>query len=216
MKACSLFLFYILSNFSNSPFSMSFYGYDEIAQREKKGYTFWLLEDPTTGDAFRPDFAAVQTTAQLDTAVGVIGTHALRVLDDLRIQSGRRVEAVTIGKSHVTRARNKPFSPTDGDTWKMDGVRSRWNTRYKKAPFDCDALVVLTCFRRTDVPAALALHHFDHQDLTLKYEHLLDTWMRTNIGARGRMTTGDQGGGGRRSKAHIGFVLYMAVRFSAQ
>ena len=137
---------------------MSFYGYDEIAQRKKQGYTFWLLCDPTTDAAFRPDFAAVQTAAQLDTAVGVICTHALRVLDDLHTQSGRAIDAVTIGKSHVTRARNKPFSPTDGDTWRMDGVRSRWNTRYKKPPFSCDALVVLTCFRRSDVPAALALH----------------------------------------------------------
>lgn len=193
---------------------MSFYGYDEIAQRQKQGYTFWLLDDPTTGDVFRPDFAAVQNSAQLNTAVGVIGTHALRVLDDLCTQSGRRTESVTIGKSNVTRARNKPFSPTDGDSWKMDGVRSRWNTRYKKAPFSCDALVVLICFQRSDVPAALALHQFDHQDLTLKYEELVDQWMRANIGARGQMTQGDRGGGGRRSKTHIGFVLYMAVRFA--
>lgn len=194
---------------------MSFYGYDEVAQGTKKGYTFWLLENPTTGEVFRPDFAAVASTAQLNTAVGVIGTHALRVLDDLRAQSGRAIEAVTIGKSNVTRARNKPFSVTDGHSWRMDGVRSRWNTRYKKAPFSCDALVVLICMQRSDVPAALALHHFDHQDLTLKYEELLDQWMRANLGTnRGRMTTGDQGGGGRRSKTHVGFVLYMAVRLA--
>lgn len=193
---------------------MSYYGYDEIARRKKRGYTFWLIDDPTTDETEHIDFAGVQSQAQFDARVARIGAHVLRVLDDLAAQSGSALDQVTIGKSYVTKNRAKPFDAHDGTTWKADGVRSRWNSRYNKPSWKYDGVIMIACFTRQDVPAVLATHRLDHQDLCLKYEQQLEAWTRANIGGRAKLSDGDDGGGGRRSKTHVGFVLYVAVRFA--
>ena len=194
---------------------MAYYGYDDIATRVHKGYTYWLVSDPTTGNSIDPGYAAVSTAADFDAALQTLGDHSLAVLDDLRAQSGRRIAEVTVGKTYVKRNKAKAhFDSLDGDTWAIEGVRNRWNNRYKQPNWDCDGLIVITCFERSDVPAALAAHRIDHQDLCLKYEECLSSWLKRNMGKhRGRIRDGDTGGGGRRSKTHAGFVLYLAFRF---
>lgn len=193
---------------------MTFQGYDDIARGTAKGFSCYMVHAPGSNETLQPAYSAVTTTAEFDAVVAQLGAHVQLVLADLTAQSGRAVETLTIGKTFVTKfVRGRRFSITDSRTWRMDGPRSRWNTRYKKQPFNCDGLVVFTGMCAADVPPALAAHRMNHEQLALTYEDHLTEWLRTRIGNTA-IKNEDAGGGGRRARQHAGFVLYMAFRFA--
>lgn len=212
-----------------------FFGYDQVASGQRRGYTVWSMPNDEARIE-RPYFAGVNTEAKRDDCVRAIGEHMLRIIDDARQKSGRRVAEVQVGKSYVECARGRrefdptglltwltkdptglltwlTEDPTDLLTWSMKGVRSRWNVKYNGLEYD--GVVIVVCFSRGDVPRALSIMKFDHQDLCLKYEDMVAEWLRENVGQRTRVVNADDGGGGRRSKTHDGFVLYLAFKFAA-
>lgn len=195
---------------------MSF-GYDDVASGRKSGTTCWPLPDPSIS-AIRPDFVKVDTSKKLTNAVKAIGSHFLRIIDDIESQSKQTVSDIVVGKTYV--GHHKKFKASRFDAgnhamWTYEGVTSRWQTRYK--PDGYDGMVVTVCFALDDVPSLFRVYEMDHQDLALKYEDLVCAWLRTKVSRRTTIQNEDSGGGGRRaSKSHAGYVLYLAFRFKTR
>ena len=97
----------------------------------------------------------------------------LDVINDLfsniETQTNRAVELFYIGKTYVHKAKNRrEFDPMNPDTWKKEGIISRWGS-HSKSPHGRDGLVVLTVVTRTITPA-----QFSHQEeYALKLEEML-------------------------------------------
>jgi hypothetical protein len=111
----------------------------------------------------------------------------------------------------VTKYRKRPFNCTDFNTWKKTHIKNRAGHHFKTN--QCNALVVVACFTRLDVPGILRTHFLDQQDMALIYESAVIDACRNHDILRTMINhERDDGGGGRKAKTCVGHVLYVAIR----
>ena len=92
-------------------------------------------------------------------------------------QTNRSVELFYIGKTYVHKAKNRrEFDPMNPDTWKKEGIISRWGS-HSDSPHGEDGLVVLTVVTREVKP-----FQFSHQEeYALRLEEMLTYHYRTVV-----------------------------------
>ena len=119
----------------------------------------------------------------------------------IETQTNRAVELFYIGKTYVHKAKNRrEFDPMNPDTWKKEGIISRWG-RHSDSPHGRDGLVVLTVVTRevTQLP-------FSHQEeYALRLEEELAHFFRNNH----RLANSTLGPGKKNHGKSIGYPLYV-------
>lgn len=65
-------------------------------------------------------------------------------LKEIQIQSGRKVNTFTIGKTYARTRKSGTFDPMRPSSWRLDGgINGRWKNEYEKQGYD--GLVVIGC-----------------------------------------------------------------------
>ena len=137
----------------------------------------------------------------------VIATHIVDVLIIIEHIVGRKVDCIRVGQTYAPRnRRHKDVDSNNANTVRMDGVKKRWDTTYSKGGFD--AIVVVGCFSRADIPPQLRAHGVNQRFLALLYEESVETTLTAFT------DNPDMGGGGRAGKTlYAGYLIYVAVKF---
>ena len=118
-------------------------------------------------------------------------------------QTNRAVELFYIGKTYVTRAKKREFDPMNPNTWKKEGITSRWGS-HSDSPHGKDGLVVLTVVTREVKPST-----FSHQEeYALRLEEMLTYHYRTVV-ADTRLANPTLAPGKKDHGKSIGYPLYV-------
>lgn len=120
----------------------------------------------------------------------------------------------TIGKTFVTTKLGTTFHPGKLKTWKDDGIRSRWNTHYKKEGYQ--HLIVLGCVtRKMCRDLGFVVKRDDHvqEDYALAMEQRLTHQYRF-VDKNINLLNGTSASGSTTTKGrpHVAYVIYVAVK----
>ena len=129
-------------------------------------------------------------------------------LTALQNGSGRTIAKFYIGKTFVTRKRGFIFDPDDNNTWKKDGIGSRWGN-HKKECYGEDGMVVLCAITKDTVPFGATCMH--QEDFTLDMKQRLIRHYRED--ARLVNTTEDPG---LLANRDIAYAIYMAFAYAEE
>lgn len=157
--------------------------WDRLAQGDREGY---CVDNRVPRPADGPNYN------QWDEKKATLVHHLNQIMQEFD-DNGLAVTDITIGKT-FGRARKRRGAPvpvvsTDPRTWTMGGLTARWGY-YKKKGYQ--ALVVLECVDRHDIPGNLQALDGDQEDLALLVEKAL-------VAAKNQIHSMEQdaGGGGR-------------------
>ena len=83
-------------------------------------------------------------------AVSKLRTAAEQLIEYIEKRAETPLAKFTIGKSYARKIKNKDFDASDFDTWKKEGIKSRWAMTYQKKGYN--GLVVLCGITRELLP----------------------------------------------------------------
>ena len=128
---------------------------------------------------------------------------------ELEYHSCRRIDKIYIGKTYIPQSERTTFDHLNPDTWKMDGISSRWSS-HRIQDYGRDGLVVLCAVIKENVPEGSRM---SQEDLTLALEqkllhhYLLDYPDRRVINKT--LTTGHLA-----QRNHHAYAVYIAFRYA--
>ncbi len=192
--------------------------YDVLCRGDRKGFTQNLVK-------VRPDYSSIDTLQKRKEAVKALVDHIIVILQEFNDENlhEQYIKEVVIGKTYIQGKSRIAFDQTDGSTWKIGGVSSRWSTKYQS---DSNALVVIECFCLSDVPLALReVFDMDQQNFGLMFENLVLMELKSRIKNKKhdlyeqifkflKVKNSDDGGGGRFGQTTIGTVLYVTIKLA--
>ena len=152
----------------------------------------------------------------VDKAKDKLIGHVHGLLDDIEQQMDKKVEKFYISKTYVAKRRKRAgngfmtFDHMDSNTWKKNGISSRW-TVHKKEDYGRDGMVVLATVPKAAIPKYVKSVHQEHYPLALE-QKLLHHFRLTE--ADPRITNNTFGTGGIGKKGSVAYALYMAFRLS--
>ena len=140
-----------------------------------------------------------------------IETKIIEKLEDtltaLQIGSGRKIAKFYIGMTFVPRRKgSKNFDPLNNNTWKKNGISSRW-VDHKKTDYGRDGMVVLCAITRDTVPPSDGKHQ---EDFTLDMEQRLIRHYRNDP-----RLVHIQNPGQRASRYPV-YAIYMAFAYAEE
>ena len=152
----------------------------------------------------------------VDKAKDKLIGHVHGLLDDIERQTDKVVEKYYIGKTYVARRRKRAgngfmtFDHMDSNTWRKNGISSRWAT-HKKEDYGRDGMVVLATVPKAAIPKHVKSIHQEQYTLALE-QMLLHHFRLTKPDPR--ITNNTFGTGGIGKKGSVAYALYMAFRLS--
>ena len=176
--------------------------FDDIL-RGTKSYACDYMADITISDT-------------VNKAQDILIQHVHNILDSIQIATDRTVDKYYIGKTFVTRRRKRSghgfmtFKHMDSNTWRKNGISSRWTT-HKKEDYGRDGMVVLATVPKAAIPKHIKSVHQEQYTLALE-QKLLHHFLLTE--ADPRITNNTFGTGSIGKKASVAYALYLAFRLS--
>ena len=144
--------------------------------------------------------------------------HCDNTLDRLEKESLSKIEKFYVGKTFIQR-RRKPrgkgfitFNHMDPNTWKKNGISSRWGT-HKKEDYGRDGLIVLAAITRDSVPQTNPAKTLDQEQFTLALEQTLLHHYRFKEGET-RLENNSFNSGGMDKKQSKACCVYVAFKLS--
>ena len=129
---------------------------------------------------------------------------------DLKLQSDREIQSFCIGKTYVSAKSNTSFHPMNVDTWRKQGISSRWHTTYQKDGYD--GLVVLGAVTRAMLVPGCNTQVWNQQQYALAIEiALISHFAFVNPDKRLCNTSLDPGL--LQSSPSAGYVIYLAYKY---
>lgn len=108
-------------------------------------------EDAKPGYAL--DHAKVIKNETITNATKDIYKHITDTISKVEEGSGKEVDYVYVGKSHVRKLKKKPFDPKAPNTWRLDdGVNKRYSDHVKKC-YGKNGLIVVAVVTNESIPA---------------------------------------------------------------
>ena len=162
-------------------------------------------KNPTTNTEGDQDYNALHRAT--DTLVKWVDD----TITDIEIQSGKKVVKFYIGKTYVRKnKRNKVFDAMDPNTWRKEGIRSRW-FHHKHEDYGRNGMVVLTVVTKDDVPQQ-SIKAFKHQEMyALALEQQLIIYYAFIRGDERLANTSTHPGMQQQEESRaIGYPIYMA------
>ena len=110
-----------------------------------------------------------------------LATQLEDTVNDLEIGSGRTIDKIYIGKTHIQRKKRSSgnrekyvrFSPCDSTTWRIGGISSCWDHhKQQDCDYGKDGLVVLGAITKQTVPGKLR-DRVQQEDFALAMEEML-------------------------------------------
>ena len=128
--------------------------------------------------------------------------HINKLFIYIQTQTSRAVELFYVGKTYVHKAKNRrEFDPMNPNTWKKEGIISRWGSHSDK-PHGRDGLIVLTVVTREVKP-----FQFSHQEeYALRLEEELAHYYRVQDA---RLVNPTLAPGKKDHGKSIGYPLYV-------
>ena len=144
---------------------------DLVTGRAEPHYTFRLTRIRSNHAAMQRDPKNTRTNAKgnqdynaLHRATDTLVKWVDDTITDIEIQSEKKVVKFYIGKTYVRKNKNsKVFDAMNPNTWKKDGIRSRW-CHHKHQDYGKNGMVVLTVVTKDDVPQQ-SIEAFKHQEM---------------------------------------------------
>ena len=139
----------------------------------------------------------------LKDAVDIVYRKICDVLSDMYIGTGKRIGQFYIGKTFTHKHKKRVFNPLDPNTFRKEGISSRWRT-HKEKSYGKNGMVVVAVVTH---PVAVRLGYADTQKCALKIEEELQKRFR-NDGRLANDKTYHEGS--KEQKGAIGYPLYVA------
>ena len=146
------------------------------------------------------------TKARLDALDGQLQA----TINELELQSDRRIKYYCIGKSYVQARANKKFHPMKTDTWRFRGISSRWSATYK--PMSYNGLVVLGAVTGKMLNSKIKNPVWNKQTYALALESQLISRLAFEK-CDPRLVNKSLEPGNLQNNLSAGYVIYMAFKY---
>ena len=153
----------------------------------------------------------IEDYSALQRATGTLVKWVDDTITDIEIQSGKKVVKFYIGKTYVRKnKRSKVFDAMNPNTWRKEGIRSRW-CHHKQEDYGRNGMVVLTVVTKDDVPQQ-SIPTFKHQEMyALALEQQLIIHYAFIRGDKRLANTSTHPGMQQQEESRaIGYPIYMA------
>lgn len=146
----------------------------------------------------------------LTARVDALDQQLQKTICELEFQSGRRILSYYIGKSYVEARAKKTFHPMETDTWRFQGISSRWRQTYR--PMGYDGLVVLGAVTRNMLNSEIKHPVWNQQTYALALESQLITRLAFEK-CDPRLVNTSLAAGNLQNNLSAGYVIYMAFKY---
>ena len=155
---------------------------------------------------------------------GLLIKKITNTMESLEKKSDKEIQFFSIGKTYAKAKSDKPFDSMDKDTWRKDGISSRW-CEYRKEGYDglvvlgavTDAMLDEKCKIEVwnaqeyalALESALITHYaFDNCDPRLKNKSIYPGRLKGREDENTSSNPGDS-----KSENDFGFVIYLAFKY---
>ena len=144
--------------------------------------------------------------------------HLKQTVRELELQSDRTIAKIYIGKSYVQQRQKRgggkgyqKFDPQKHDTWRKNGISSRWG-EHKKKDYGRDGLVVLGVFTKETVHK-ICRGRVHQEDFALAMEQMLLHHYLLSHHPDPRVVNESFATGKTTQKNCVAYVVYMAFSY---
>lgn len=170
--------------------------FEELCRGQEKNYAFNLVD--------------LGKNLSMRKRIDLLIAKVHDTISSLEIGSEMSIEKFCIGKTYAEAKTHKEFKREDKDTWRLNGVSTRWHGKYKKEGYD--GLVVLGAVSRAMLKKGRDKDVWNQQLYVLGLESALITHFAYEEYDQ-RLANDSLDPGKLQRKLAAGYVIYIAFKY---